>query len=91
MCSKKSEEKFGGILNILYFKQSYSLLGKTFNPRKPMSWIAIDSLVIGIIAMVATMPADIPTFQQCWVMLKAFLGAFILQVAIERGIKKEPK
>lgn len=59
------------------------------NTQKDLKWILIDSLIIGIIALCAVMPATVPTVEHLWVMLKAFLGAFILQLAIERGLKKK--
>ena len=58
------------------------------NQRKPMKWIVIDSAIIGLIAMVACMPDVVPTLNEVWVMGKAFIGAFVVQLAIERGIKR---
>jgi len=58
------------------------------NTRKPMKWILIDSAIIGGIAMVAVMPSTVPDANSLWVMLKAFLGAFIFQLAVERGLKR---
>jgi hypothetical protein len=58
------------------------------NAQKPWKWILVDSVVIGGIAMVANMPSAIPTAADLWVMFKAFIGSFILQLAIERGLKK---
>lgn len=58
------------------------------NSRKPMKWILLDSAIIGGIAFAAVMPAAVPTANEVWVMLKAFFGAFILQLAVERGLKR---
>jgi hypothetical protein len=59
------------------------------NKRKSMKWIIIDSIIIGGIAMCASMPSAIPTANDLWVMFKAFLGSFLFQLAIERGLKRE--
>lgn len=59
------------------------------NTQKEMKWILVDSIIIGVIAMVASIPSTVPTVANLWVMFKAFLGAFIVQLAIERGLKKE--
>jgi hypothetical protein len=58
------------------------------NTQKPWKWILIDSVIIGGIAMAASMPSTIPTVADLWVMFKAFIGSFILQLAVERGLKK---
>ena len=60
---------------------------KEDDEAKPWTWIVIDSLIIGFIALGAVMPSTIPTVADCWVMLRAFFIAFILQVAVERGLK----
>lgn len=60
------------------------------NTRKEMKWILIDSIIIGVIAMCAAMPSTIPTVCDLWVMFKAFLVAFAVQLAIERGLKRKP-
>lgn len=59
------------------------------NARKDMKWILVDSAIIGAIAMCAAMPSTVPTIPDLWVMVKAFLGSFILQLAIERGLKRK--
>jgi len=61
------------------------------NKRKPFKWIIIDSVIVGLIAMAAAMPSTIPTVNELWVMFKAFFGSFVLQLAIERGIKRADK
>lgn len=63
------------------------------NMRKTLKWILIDSATIGGIAMFASMPAIVPTtpveaINGLYVMLKAFGGAFFLQLAVERGLKR---
>ena len=58
------------------------------NSVKPWRWILVDSAIIGAIAMAAVMPGEIPRVSDIWVMAKAFFAAFIVQVGIERGLKK---
>lgn len=58
------------------------------NSRKPFKWILLDSVIIGGIAAWACAPNWIPSVADIWVMFKAFCGAFLLQVAVERGIKR---
>lgn len=59
------------------------------NKRKPFKWILIDSAIIGGIAMLAASPIIFPTsLNDVYVMLKAFGGSFLVQLAIERGIKR---
>ena len=62
---------------------------KKKNSRKPFKWILIDSALIGLISCLATLPETFPTLQHCWTAVKAFLGGFILQMIVERGIKKK--
>lgn len=58
------------------------------NPGKPWRWIIVDSLIIAAIAFVAALPQrHIPTPYDLYIALKAFLYAFLVQVAVERGIK----
>jgi len=58
------------------------------NSRKPLKWILIDSLIVGGIAMAAAMPNTVPTAADLWVMFKGFLYSFLVQLAIERGVKR---
>lgn len=58
------------------------------NKRKPFKWITVDSFIIAVIAMFAVMPPTLPTINEVYVVIKAFLGAFFFQLAVERGIKK---
>lgn len=59
------------------------------NHRKPWKWMVIDSLIIGGVAMAAAMPGTVPTLLDVWIMVKAFAGSFLIQLCIERGLKKE--
>ena len=60
--------------------------------QKELKWILVDALVVAFIALFAIAPQTIPDMAQCWTMIKAFLAAFFVEVAVERGIKqKEPK
>lgn len=58
------------------------------NSRKPWRWMLVDSAIIGGIALAAVMGNEPPGLPEAWVMLKAFLGAFLIQLAIERGLKR---
>lgn len=58
------------------------------NTRKAWRWILIDSAIIGGIALVAAMGNELPGMNELWVMVKAFAGAFLLQLAVERGLKR---
>lgn len=62
---------------------------KTGDARKAWRWMIIDSIIIGGIAMVAAMGNEPPGWADVWVMFKGFLGAFLLQLAVERGLKRE--
>ena len=58
------------------------------NPGKPLKWILIDSAIIAGIAALAVLPSDRPpNLVDLYVALKAFLYSFLVQLAIERGIK----
>lgn len=58
------------------------------NPGKPWKWIVLDSLVIAGIAFISTLPSDrLPSLFDTYVALKAFIYAFLIQVAVERGLK----
>lgn len=58
------------------------------NKRKPFKWILGDSLIIGGITACAVMSSSIPTITDCWIIFKTFLGSFLAQLVIERGIKR---
>jgi len=48
----------------------------------------IDSLVIAGIAGLATLPSDrLPYITDLYIAIKAFLYSFLVQIAVERGIK----
>jgi hypothetical protein len=62
------------------------------NPGKPWKWMLIDSAVIAGIAFVSVLPADrLPNIFDAYVAVKAFLYAFLVQIAIERGLKPRLK
>ena len=73
------------------------MLDFTYDPParsrgKPFKWILIDSLIIAGIAFVATLPqARMPTAEDIYFAVRAFLYSFLLQLAIERGIKRYVK
>jgi len=55
-------------------------------------WIVIDSLIIAgiafVVAFVAALPGDrLPTLFDIYVAVKAFLYSFMIQLAVERGLK----
>jgi len=48
----------------------------------------IDSLIIAGIAALAALPGDkIPSTTDLYIAVKAFLYSFLVQIAVERGIK----
>lgn len=58
------------------------------NPGKPWKWMLIDSAVIAGIAFVASLPGDrLPSVLDLYIALKAFIYSFLMQLAVERGIK----
>ncbi|MHC1593722.1 MAG: hypothetical protein ACXQT2_00190 [Methanotrichaceae archaeon] len=58
------------------------------NPGKPLKWIIIDSLIIAGIAFLAALPYDrLPTLFDLYVALRAFFYSFLVQLAVERGLK----
>ena len=58
------------------------------NPGKPFKWIVIDSAVVAAISFIAALPADrLPSTLELYVALRAFMYIFLLQLAVERGIK----
>ena len=58
------------------------------NLGKPWRWILIDSLVIAGIAFISTLPSDrLPSLLYAYIAVKAFAYAFLIQVAVERGLK----
>lgn len=69
------------------------LLDFTHNPSgrtsgKPFKWIIIDSLIIASLTFLASLPHNaLPTINELYISLRAFFYAFLLQIAIERGLK----
>jgi hypothetical protein len=58
------------------------------NPGKPWVWMVIDSLMIAGIAFISVLPGDrLPSLLDMYVALKAFIYSFLMQVAVERGLK----
>jgi len=61
----------------------------TRNKVKPLRWIVIDSMIIAGIAFLATLPVDrLPTVFDIYIAVKAFLYSFLMQLAVERGLKR---
>lgn len=59
------------------------------NPGKPLKWIVLDSLIIAGIAFVSALPAErLPHMVDLYIALRAFFYALLLQLAVERGLKK---
>lgn len=56
--------------------------------RKKWENMIIDALIIGGIALLSTLSNEIPGVVEGYIALKAFGLAFLLQIAVERGIKK---
>jgi hypothetical protein len=55
---------------------------------KPFVWIIIDSIIIASIALLASLPSDrLPSLLDLYVALKAFFYSFVVQLAVERGLK----
>ena len=58
------------------------------NPGKPWKWILADSAIIAGIAFLSTLPADrLPNVLDLYLAVKAFIYAFLIQLAVERGLK----
>ena len=58
------------------------------NPGKPWVWIVLDSLIIAGIAFISVLPSDrLPVLLDIYVAVKAFIYSFLIQVAVERGLK----
>ena len=60
------------------------------DPRKTWREILIDSAIIGAIAVFACIGSAPPTWDTAWVVFKAFGAAFVIQLAVERGLKRAP-
>jgi len=58
------------------------------NPGKAWKWIIIDSAIIAGIAFISALPSDrLPLLSDLYIAVRAFVYSFLVQVAIERGIK----
>ena len=60
------------------------------DPRKTMREMLIDAAIIGAIAVFAVIGSAPPTWETAWIVLKAFGAAFVIQLAVERGLKRAP-
>jgi len=58
------------------------------NSRKSWRWMLMDSLIIAAISFFSSLPEGPPTWVDAYTALKAFGLAFVLQLAIERGLKR---
>lgn len=56
---------------------------------KSLRYIFLDAIIIGLIALFAVAPVQIPCTEDLYVMLKAFAIAFVFELAVERGLKKK--
>lgn len=63
--------------------------GKGKRKRKPLKWILADSVIIGLIALFASLPEHVPTAADCWVAFKTFGYALLLQLAVELGLRRK--
>jgi len=60
--------------------------------KKSIKWIIVDSAIIAGIAFISSLPeAKLPNIYDLYIAVKAFIYAFLLQLAIERGLKKVRK
>lgn len=58
------------------------------NPAKPLVWMIIDAAIIAAISFIAALPIDrLPNLTEVYIALRAFAYSFLLQLAVERGIK----
>lgn len=56
--------------------------------RKHWKWIALDSLIIAGIAFFAVLPSSLPDIEDLYICVRAFGAAFLLQAAVELGLRK---
>ena len=56
---------------------------------KSWKFIVLDAAIMSLIALFAVCPIDIPNINDLYVMLRAFGASFVLEVAVERGLKKK--
>ena len=57
--------------------------------RKSWEMMIVDALIIAAIALFGNLPDLMPTMETAWIAIRAFGLAFFIQMAIERGIKRE--
>jgi len=74
------------MLNIAYRGQASA---KTGNTRKPWRWMLIDSAIIGGISLFTELVVGPPTWMGLYKAGAAFGLAFFIQLAVERGLKRE--
>lgn len=61
----------------------------TGSSRKTFKWMLIDAAIVGGIATFSAINAAGPTWATAWIAFKAFGAAFLLQLYVERGLKRE--
>ena len=57
--------------------------------QKSWKLIVLDASVMSLIALFAVCPIEIPNVNDLYVMARAFGASFVLEVAVERGLKKK--
>ncbi len=60
----------------------------TGSSRKAWRWMIVDAAIVGGIAAFAAIGGGGPTWGTAWVAFKGFGLAFLLQLAVERGLKR---
>ncbi|TKJ25415.1 MAG: hypothetical protein CEE41_04375 [Hadesarchaea archaeon B3_Hades] len=61
----------------------------TGDSRKTWRWILIDSAIIGGISLFTELATGPPTWMSAYKAAMAFGLAFFIQLAVERGLKRE--
>ena len=61
----------------------------TGNPRKTWTWMIVDSAIIGGISLFTELITGPPTWASAYKAAIAFGLAFFIQLAVERGLKRE--
>lgn len=59
--------------------------------KKPFKYIVLDSCVVAGIAAFAVMSNHIPSLEEAYMIIKAFGATFLLEIAVERGLKHNAK
>ena len=57
--------------------------------RKAWKWMLIDSVIIGAIGFFSSLPEGVPTYTTFYIAIKAFGLAFVIQLAMESGLKRK--